>query len=87
MRRLGFDNIILTLYASDYSDKKIIKFAKANQLWAVTMSADRAMSGNLAMKLGDEGIFSYAHLVDTEKHRQKLEERGIDGFYTAYLVP
>ena len=86
-RKMGFGNIILTLYASDYSDKQIIKFAKNNPLWAVTVSADRALKSDLAKRLRDIGIYTYAHLVDTQKQLQKLKELGVYGVYTAYLAP
>src|SRR5690606_35990645 len=36
-KELGFNNIILTLYRSNYTDEEIVEFAKENELFAVTM--------------------------------------------------
>ena len=87
VKEMGFDKIILSLYASDYSDDEIMNFTSSSTLWAVTMPAERALAGDLAEKLGNMNIFTYAHLVDTDKQRRRLEERGLDGFYTAYFAP
>lgn len=87
VRRAGFPRIILSLYASRYSNQAVLGFVKQNPLWAVTLPAERAQTGTLPTALQRAGVFVYAHLVDTPTERAALAERGVRGFYTAFLSP
>lgn len=87
VKKLGFTKIILTLYASNYYDWQIMYFTKSHPLWAVAMPATKALKGNLPRKLKNRGIPVYAHLVDTEKIKVELVQKGVTGIYTAYLKP
>jgi len=84
--RLGYMDIILTLYASNYTDFEVVEFAKTHRLFAVTMPVKRARTG-LPTALKQLGIFVYAHTVNDPALEQELPEHGVDGFYTDSLTP
>ncbi len=83
---LGYNNIILTLYASSYPDEELIDFIKRHEIFAITMPAERAKT-ELPAKLKSENIFVYAHTINDPELRKELEEKGVDGFYTDELLP
>lgn len=82
--KLGFDDLILTLYKENYQDENVIEFLKSHRVAAVTMPIDRAMTG-LPVKLKRMGIFVYAHTVNDDELKNKLKSNGVDGFYTDFL--
>lgn len=83
---LGYTNIILTLYMSNYTDDELIDFVKRHEVFAVTMPIDRART-ELPTKLKKENVFVYSHTINQKDLRQELEQNGIDGFYTDDLLP
>ncbi|MBI2444745.1 MAG: hypothetical protein HYV42_05935 [Candidatus Magasanikbacteria bacterium] len=85
VRLLGFSPPILTLYANNYSEARVLRFAKRAPLWAVTLPAERALESELPKQLQQRGIITYAHLVDTPELARRLRSRGVFGFYTALL--
>jgi len=82
---LGYENIILTLYRSHYTDRKIVDFSKENQLFAITMPKEKA-GEDLAKTLNQIGIHVYTHTVNNENEVEKYEESGVYGFYTDVLL-
>jgi len=82
----GYADIVLTLYMSDYSDEKILEFARSHRLFAVTMPVERAR-GNLPRRLNELGVFVYAHTVNDYNLERELSDNGVNGFYTDYLNP
>jgi lipoteichoic acid synthase len=84
-RKMGFRFLILTLYASNYSDYEILDFLQKNYVLAVTMPIDRAMT-DLPSELKKEGIFVYAHTVNEQDLANSLRSNGVGGFYTDSLV-
>lgn len=87
-RKLGYEKIILTLYASDFENKEIIKFAKNHDLWAVTMPMERAENDPLLAKdLKKIGLPSYTHTINSSTIKDNLEKKGVFGFYTDFLRP
>lgn len=86
VQNLGYENIILTLYASNYTDEEIIDFVKLFDVFAITMPVSRSRT-ELPRKLKDENVFVYAHTINNNELRQELELYGIDGFYTDDLLP
>lgn len=84
VQEMDYTNIILTLYKTYYNDDEIIKFAKANKLFAVTMNIQRGYTG-LAKKLKDEGIATYVHTVNSLHTFEELFENGVTGIYTDYF--
>ncbi len=87
VKKIGYEKIILTLYASDYKDKEVIKFVDNHRLWAVTMPLERAEKGTLASNLKKMSIPSYTHTVNSSTVKENLEKKGIFGFYTDFLHP
>lgn len=85
VKSLGFKNIILTLYASDYTDKEILDFAKRNELYAITMPTDRAKT-DIVQALNEENIFVYTHTINSLEDVNTFESLGINGFYTDDLI-
>ncbi len=86
VQKLGYKNIILTLYMSNYSDDEIIDFIKQHQVFAITMPIARAVT-ELPKKLKEEDVFVYAHTINSHEQRQELELYEVDGFYTDDILP
>ncbi|SHD76238.1 hypothetical protein [Schnuerera ultunensis] len=83
-RDMGFDNIILTLYRSKYTDEEIIEFAKKNKIFAITMPKDRGYS-SLPMKLKKIDVFTYVHTINELYVFEELYENGVSGIYTDFF--
>lgn len=81
---MGFDNIILTLYRSNYSDEEIVEFAKENEIFAITMPIARGHS-TLPMKLKEIDVFTYVHTINELYVFEELYENGVSGIYTDYF--
>lgn len=86
VQNLGYKNIILTMYASDYTDSEILGFAKTHKLFALTIPVYRAKS-ELPSELLKEGIFTYTHTINSIDEVKNLEGFNIKGFYTDALMP
>ncbi len=82
---MGFDNIILTLYRSKYTDEEIIEFAKKNKIFAITMPKDRGGYSSLPMKLKEIDVFTYVHTINELYVFEELYENGVSGIYTDYF--
>lgn len=82
VKSLGYNNIILTLYISNPTDIEVMDFVSRNEVFAVTMHKERALQTDLALNLGTQGIFVYAHPVNSQTDMILLKKRGIKGFYT-----
>lgn len=86
VKKLGFKNIILTLYASDYNDNQVLEFLNSHKALALTMWDYRATAGFID-ELKKLGVFIYVHTVNDVTLKHKLKAQGIDGFYTDFLGP
>jgi glycerophosphoryl diester phosphodiesterase len=86
VRGLGFSDVILTLYAKNYSDGAVMEFARRREVWAVTMPVDRGR-GDLPSRLGALGCSVYVHTVNDAALTAELGSHGVDGFYTDTLRP
>ena len=83
-RDMGYENVILTLYKTDYEDERIVKFAEENSVFAITMPIDRGYS-NLPRMLKDIDVFTYVHTVNELYIFEELYENGVSGIYTDYF--
>lgn len=83
-KQLGFNNIILTLYRSNYTDEEIIEFAKKNKIFAITMPKDRGYS-TLPAKLKEIGVFTYVHTINELYVFEELYKYGVQGIYTDFF--
>jgi glycerophosphoryl diester phosphodiesterase len=86
-RRLGFRDVILTLYRSSLSDDEVIAFARGANLWAVTMPQERALAGRLVERLAEAGMRVAVHTVNAPDAAEALRHRGVGALYTDYLLP
>ncbi|MDP4094289.1 MAG: amidohydrolase [Bacillota bacterium] len=86
IKKMGFKNIILTLYKTDYSDRDVLKFAGSNDLYAITMPAERAV-GSLPAELKKLNVKVYAHTVNSINEYKKLLKNGVYGVYTDSIPP
>ncbi len=87
VRALGFDRIVLTLYASRLEDDAVVRFAAAERPFAVTLPWPRAMAGDLPARLGALGVRTFAHTVNDFLRAGALRARGVTGVYTDLLHP
>jgi glycerophosphoryl diester phosphodiesterase len=87
VRRLGFRNVILTLYRSALTDDEVIAFARGAALWAVTMPHDRTRAGRLVERLSEAGIRVAVHTLNAPEDAEALRRRGVSLLYTDYLLP
>lgn len=83
-KQLGYDNIILTLYKSNYTDDEIMGFAKNNEIFAITMPIERGYT-ELPRKLKESGVLSYVHTVNDLYTFEELNLNGVYGIYTDYF--
>ena len=81
---MGYDNIILTLYKTEYTDEEIIEFTKDKKLFAITMPIERGYT-ELPMKLNLKDIPVYVHTVNDLYIFEELYENGVTGIYTDYF--
>lgn len=83
-KELGYNNIILTLYKSEYEDDEVLEFAKENQVYAITMPLDRGRS-ELPMLLKENNINSYVHTINDFYIFEELYDNGATGIYTDFF--
>lgn len=86
VKEMGYEDIILTLYRTYYTDTQIVNFAKDHDLFAITMAAERAQN-NLPNLLKDIGVLTYAHTINELYEFENLQRNGIHGIYTDYFQP
>lgn len=82
---LNFDEVILSLYKSEFNVDQVLRLAKKHDLFAVTMNRDRAKKGNLALRLKEAGFFVYVHTINNQSEVEELLKVGAQGFYTDFL--
>jgi glycerophosphoryl diester phosphodiesterase len=86
VRKLGYENIILTLYCTDKPESEIVKFAGENELFAVTMDEKQGFSTlpNLLKKIN---TLSYVYTINDLATAENLKKNGVFGIYTDYFEP
>jgi glycerophosphoryl diester phosphodiesterase len=87
VRRLGFRDVILTLYRSSMTDDEVVAFARGAQPWGVTMPQARALSGRLVERLAEVGIRVAVHTINAPEESEAMQRRGVGLIYTDYLLP
>jgi glycerophosphoryl diester phosphodiesterase len=86
-RHLGFGRLILTLYEGRLADDEVVAVATGGQVWAVTMPLRRVFESDLTARLSSRGVPVFAHTVNDRLTLAALEERGVHGVYTDWLMP
>lgn len=84
VKKLGYDNIILTLYIIRSTEDEIVSFVENNELFAVTMPVGRTKT-DLLKRIKDNGTYVYAHTVNSLDEADELEKLGVSGFYSDLL--
>jgi glycerophosphoryl diester phosphodiesterase len=82
-RKLGYKNLIFTLYRSNYSVEQIKRFIKKHKIAALTVPS---YYGGLTSLLIDDSIKMLVHTVNDRDVRDKLFSKGVYGIYTDSLV-
>lgn len=82
---LGYKNIIYTTYMNYISNKDLLYFAKNNDLFAVTMPYESALTGLAKGIYDNTGTKVYAHTVNDVETYNKLKAVGVYGVYTDTL--
>ena len=82
--KLGFKNIILTLYRMKVVPAEVISFASEKRPFAITMPLGLARS-NLASTLKERGVIVYTHTVNDIQIYNSLITNGVYGVYTDSL--
>lgn len=82
----GYENIILNLCDSNYSNDEILDFIKRHKVFAVVLPVD-AIHDELIENLKKEYTFIYVRAGSEPAVINGLWERGVDGFFVDTLVP
>lgn len=85
-RKLGYPDIILTLYRMKITPAEVLSFAKKKSPFAVTMPWQVARAG-LANLLYKNNVRVYAHTVNDIKLFSSLSRMGVFGIYTDSISP
>lgn len=84
-RALGFERIILTLYRSSATDAEVVDFVRTARPYAVAMPVGRAFGG-LPAALGELGVPTLVHTVNSRHNARRLTALGAGGIYTDFLI-
>jgi len=87
VRKLGYNQVIISLYRTNLPDHRVIDFANANPLFGVTMPLRRAIEGTLPAELAANGVRVFVHTVNDYPTRDWLRTQGVYGVYTDWLLP
>ncbi|WNL40141.1 hypothetical protein RN346_06140 [Halomonas sp. PAMB 3232] len=87
IRALGYRDIIWGLYKVYLMPlDEIIDHANDMELFAVSMPRRMAERGD-GKALGEAGIATYVHTVNTQRELEYYRSRGVDDIYTDWLAP
>ena len=86
-RGLGFEDVIFTVYRWKSTPLEVFSFGMRNELFAVTLPEKWALALPLARALEINGVFVYAHTVNSLDIWRELRAAGVSGIYTDYLTP
>lgn len=84
-KSMGYENIIITLYRSVYTDDEIISFVNRNKVWAITIPMMKAFTF-LPRNLSKNGIPVYAHTINNPLLYKILQYNCVLGIYTDTLI-
>lgn len=85
-KELGYTNIILTLYKTNYDTTEIVEFAEKNNVTWVTMHFQEGFS-KLPSKLKKVGSSSLVYTLNDKDIANELIKNNISGIYTDSLLP
>lgn len=82
IRYMGYEKIILSLYANGNSEEEVIEFVKRNPLFALTMHIDRIKGGWAKRVKNKTDVFIYGHTINNLDLEKEIISGGADGLYT-----
>lgn len=85
-RELGFEDIILTLYAMNSPGQEIIDFIRAEIPFALTIP-ETVLTEDLIRDISSVGVVLYTHTVNDLSTFEKWREFGLHGIYTDHFMP
>jgi glycerophosphoryl diester phosphodiesterase len=85
VKKIGYENIILTLYRMRVFPPFLVYFCGREKPFAVTMPLSLARSG-LAESLKTKNVYVYAHTINDLNLFTELRKKGVDGIYTDYIL-
>lgn len=85
VKRLGYNDIIFTVYKTSMTNDEILKFINKHTLYALTITLRKAFSQNLLLNLKDKNVLIYVHTVNNIEIFHYLISLGVDGIYTDVL--
>lgn len=83
-RELKFRQVILTLYAAEYTESGILTFVDQQRPYAITMPPHKA-NADFLEKLNQIQVMTYTHGVNDAVQQEQMRSLGIRGFYTNAL--
>jgi len=87
VKKLGYKNIIWTLYKFSGDNDRVLEQVDHLKLFAITMPPKRAKE-KLGIKLKEKGIPTYVHTINSKKTLRTYKEYfGITEVYTDFLGP
>ena len=85
VQKLGFKNIILTLYLNKESPEKIAEFVDNNKLFALTIFLAKKDANRILYLMEERNQFVYVHTYNDKKTVDKILKTSVDGVYTDFL--
>lgn len=84
--KLGFENIIFSLYKLDWESKTnvqdLVEFAKDNKLFGYTFPAALCDIDGYVDEMLKSGIPLFVHTINNKEEQKKYFDMGISGIYT-----
>ena len=85
-KELGFEDVILTLYAMNSPVGEIVSFIHEQKPFALTIP-ESVLNEELLTRVCEVGVVVYTHTVNDLSTFEKWREFGLHGIYTDYFIP
>jgi hypothetical protein len=83
--KLGYSDIIWTLYRFSGDDDAVLSHLQQMDLYGLTMPEDRADRGVAQKALNLTGVLSYVHTINSQNLANRYYTLGINSIYTDFL--
>ena len=85
-KELGFNDVILTLYAMNSPVHEVVSFIHKEKPFALTIP-EAVLNEELLTRVADVGVVVYTHTVNDLSIFEKWRKFGLHGIYTDYFIP
>ncbi len=85
VQALGYKSIIFTMYRYFGTYDRLVDFAAANPLFAITMPPPHVP--HLTKRMRDLGVPTYVHTINSAEQLEALRANGVAEIYTDWLHP